>query len=41
MKFTEHMFYCLFPAEDEISMDEVSDISDYIQNAAGSTAEVI
>ncbi len=27
--------------EDEISMDEVSDISDYIQNAAGSTAEVI
>lgn len=27
--------------EDEVSMDEVSDISDYIQNAAGSTAEVI
>jgi len=27
--------------EDEISMDEVSDISDYIQNAAGSTAEII
>jgi len=27
--------------EDEISMDEVSDISDYIQNAAGSSAEII
>ncbi|MPL97614.1 Cell division protein FtsZ [bioreactor metagenome] len=27
--------------DDEISMDEVSDISDYIQNAAGSSAEII